>query len=118
MDDANTANDAQFASNNNRVANRKKLETIINQEFGSAPREEIIRRLREADIAFGRLTDITDLTSHPPNRFIEVRAEGGNCKLMAPGFAVCGVTEQYDPLPTLGEHNSALRAEFGNPDIA
>ena len=34
LNSANAANDKKFASNNSRVANRKKLEKIINRVFG------------------------------------------------------------------------------------
>ena len=116
LNDADAANDTKFASNNSRVANREKLEKIINRVFGSAPRDEIIQRLNDADIAFGRLTDLSDLASHPQNRFIEVHSDAGTFQLMAPGFTVRGVTERYGSVPKLGEHTDALRAEFSDPN--
>lgn len=114
LNSADAANDTKFASNNSRVANREKLEKIIKRVFVSAPRDAIIKRLNDAEIAFGRLTDLNDLTSHPQNRFIEVHAEAGTFQLMAPGFKVRGVTERYGSVPKLGEHTDALRAEFGD----
>jgi crotonobetainyl-CoA:carnitine CoA-transferase CaiB-like acyl-CoA transferase len=114
LDDSDAANDTKFASNNNRVANREKLEQIIHKVFGSMPRDAIIQKLDDAEIAFGRLTDLNDLTSHPQNHFIEVNTEAGTFQLMAPGFKVRGVTEKYGSVPKLGEHTDALRTEFGD----
>ena len=115
--DAGIATDDRFNSNNQRVANRDVLEGIVADSFGSAPREAIIDRLAAAGIAFGRLTDLEDLAAHPQNHFITVRSDGGEIELMAPGFVTRGEDIQYGPVPSLGQHDAAIRAEFGSrPD--
>ena len=113
LEDAGIATDPRFESNNQRVANRQALEEIIAGVFGSTPRETVIERLNNADIAFGRLTDLEDLAAHPQNRFITVQSDGGEIELMAPGFATRGETPGYGPVPSLGQHSDAIRAEFG-----
>ena len=113
LGDSDIATDPRFDSNNNRVANRDALETILANMFGAAPREAIIERLTAAGIAFGRLTDLEDLTAHPQNRFVTVRSDGGEIELMAPGFVTRGETASYGPVPSLGQHSDAIRAEFG-----
>lgn len=113
LGDASIATDPRFESNNHRVANRDALETIIAGVFGSAPREEIIEQLTAAAIAFGRLTDLEDLAAHPQNRFITVQSDGGEIELMAPGFVTRGERATYGPVPSLGQHDEAIRAEFG-----
>ena len=113
LGDDGIASDARFDSNNNRVANRDALEGIVAGVFASAPRETIIERLTAAGIAFGRLTDLEDLTAHPQNRFITVQSDGGEIELMAPGSAIRGAPDDYGPVPSLGQHDAALRAEFG-----
>ena len=118
LGDADIATDPRFDSNNNRVANRDALEEIVAGVFGSAPREDIIERLDAAGVAFGRLTDLQDLTAHPQNRFITVRSDGGEIELMAPGFVTRGEDLQYGPVPSLGQHTDAIRAEFGDPAAA
>ena len=118
LGDASIATDPRFDSNNNRVANRDALEEIIAGVFASAPREDIIERLDAAGVAFGRLTDLQDLTAHPQNRFITVRSDGGEIELMAPGFVTRGEDLQYGPVPSLGQHTDAIRAEFGDPAAA
>ena len=113
LGDASIANDSRFESNNQRVANRDALEEIVAGVFSNAPRESVIDRLTAAGIAFGRLTDLEDLTAHPQNRFITVQSDGGEIELMAPGSVTRGETASYGPVPTLGQHSDAIRAEFG-----
>ena len=117
LGDAGIATDERFDSNNNRVANRDALEDIVSGAFGSAPRETIIEKLTAAGIAFGRLTDLEDLAAHPQNRFITVRSDGGEIELMAPGFVTRGAELEYGPVPSLGQHDANIRAEFG-PDTS
>ncbi len=118
LGDAGIATDPRFDSNNNRVANRDALEEIMAGVFASAPREDIIERLDAAGVAFGRLTDLQDLTAHPQNRFITVRSDGGEIELMAPGFVTRGEDLKYGPVPSLGQHTDAIRAEFGGSAAA
>ena len=113
LGDASIANDSRFESNNQRVANRDALEEIVAGVFSNAPRESVIDCLTAAGIAFGRLTDLEDLTAHPQNRFITVQSDGGEIELMAPGSMTRGETASYGPVPTLGQHSDAIRAEFG-----
>jgi crotonobetainyl-CoA:carnitine CoA-transferase CaiB-like acyl-CoA transferase len=113
LDNEATASDARFSSNNKRVANRDQLEEIVVSVFASMEREAIIERLRGAGIAFGRLTDLDDLTAHPQNRFITVQSDGGEVELMAPGSVIRGASAAYGPVPSLGQHDAAIRAEFG-----
>jgi len=118
LGDAGIATDPRFDSNKNRVANRDALEEILAGVFASAPREDIIGRLDAAGVAFGRLTDLEDLAAHPQNRFITVRSDGGEIELMAPGFVTRGEDLQYGPVPSLGQHTDAIRAEFDDPAAA
>ena len=113
LGDSAIATDARFESNNKRVANRDALEDIVAGVFGSAIRETMIERLTHAGIAFGRLTDLEDLTAHPQNRFITVQSDGGEIELMAPGAVIRGAATDYGPVPSLGQHDAVLRAEFG-----
>ena len=113
LGDGGIASDPRFDSNNHRVANREALEDIVAGVFGSLPREDVIERLTAAGVAFGRLTDLEDLTAHPQNRFITVQSDGGEIELMAPGSVTRGEAIHYGPVPALGQHSDAIRAEFG-----
>ena len=110
---AKIADDERFATNPDRVANRPALDAVINAAFGAAPRETITSKLDAAKVAWGRLSSLDDLTAHPQNRFIEVKSGDNEVKVMAPPAIAVGETERYGPVPALGEHDAAVRAEFG-----
>jgi crotonobetainyl-CoA:carnitine CoA-transferase CaiB-like acyl-CoA transferase len=110
---ADIADDSRFATNPDRVANRPALDAIIHTIFGGAPREEIIEKLQAAKVAWGRLSSLEDLVDHPQNRFIEVGTSAGLVKVLAPPPIAVGEPEAYGPVPALGEHDEAVREEFG-----
>jgi crotonobetainyl-CoA:carnitine CoA-transferase CaiB-like acyl-CoA transferase len=107
------ADDPRFATNPDRVANRPALDAIIHDAFGGALRVEIIEKLQAAKVAWGRLSSLDDLVDHPQNRFIEVSTSAGEVKVLAPPPITVGETESYGAVPALGEHDAAVRAEFG-----
>jgi len=113
LGDAGLASDPRFASNSLRVKNRAELEAIVSVAFASCEREAMTSRLQGAGIAFGRLSKMDDLIAHPQNRFIRVETAGGEIEMLAPGTVVAGQSPRYGPVPGLGEHDDALRAEFG-----
>jgi crotonobetainyl-CoA:carnitine CoA-transferase CaiB-like acyl-CoA transferase len=110
--DATIATDPRFASNSLRVANRPALEAIIVPVFAALPREGIIERLDDARIAFGRLSDMDDLMTHPQNRYVMVQTNAGEIEMLAPGVIVRGQTSPLGPVPSLGAHDEKVRAEF------
>jgi crotonobetainyl-CoA:carnitine CoA-transferase CaiB-like acyl-CoA transferase len=73
----------------------------------------MIESLQKARIAFGRLSDLNDLLSHPQNRLISVTTSAGEVEMLAPGAVVKGVPQTYRPVPALGAHDAQLRVEFG-----
>jgi crotonobetainyl-CoA:carnitine CoA-transferase CaiB-like acyl-CoA transferase len=111
------AEDPRFATNPQRVANRPALDAIINAVFSAAPRERIIERLEKARIAYGRVSTLQDLKAHPQNRYVEVETPAGSVRLLAPGAIFDGRLPELGPVPAIGEHTEAIRAEFG-PRVA
>jgi crotonobetainyl-CoA:carnitine CoA-transferase CaiB-like acyl-CoA transferase len=111
------AEDPRFATNPRRVANRPALDAIINAVFSAAPRERIIERLEKARIAYGRVSTLQDLKAHPQNRYVEVETPAGSVRLLAPGAIFDGRLPELGPVPAIGEHTEAIRAEFG-PRVA
>ncbi len=107
------AEDPRFLTNALRVANREALDGLIGEIFAERDREANIARLEAARIAYGRLSDLEDLTRHPQNRLIRVETETGPIELLSPGAVVSGRSERYGPVPRLGEQDEALRREFG-----
>ncbi|HMB46693.1 MAG TPA: CaiB/BaiF CoA-transferase family protein [Afifellaceae bacterium] len=110
--DAGLADDPRFASNNDRVANRPALEAILGACFAERDREASIERLATANIAYGRLSDLDDLETHPQNRLIRVSTENGPVELLAPAAVISGQTECFGAVPGLGADDEAIRREF------
>ena len=113
LDRPEIADDERFRTNPLRVANRSALDAIILEVFGAAPRERIIERLEAARIAYGRVSTLEDLKTHPQNRFIEVETPAGPVRMLGPGMIFDGALPQLGPVPAIGEHTEAIRAEFG-----
>lgn len=110
------ADDPRYCDNTRRVENREALDARVAAFFAGLPREEAIGRLQAARIAFGRLSDLDDLIAHPQARLISVQTSAGELEMLAPGAVVRGETPRFGPVPALGAHDAALRAEFADGD--
>jgi crotonobetainyl-CoA:carnitine CoA-transferase CaiB-like acyl-CoA transferase len=106
------AEDSRFSTNPLRVANRSALDAVINEVFAAAPREAIIGRLEKARIAYGRVSTLQDLKTHPQNRIVGVETPAGLVRLLAPGMIFDGELPSLGRVPGVGEHTEAIRAEF------
>jgi crotonobetainyl-CoA:carnitine CoA-transferase CaiB-like acyl-CoA transferase len=113
LGDASVATDARFVSNVLRVQNRGALDAIILAAFAKVPREAIVERLEQAKVAYGRVSSLDDLKDHPQNRHIEVETPAGRKRMLAPGALHDGEIPHFGPVPALGQHTAAVRAEFG-----
>ncbi|HLI19894.1 MAG TPA: CaiB/BaiF CoA-transferase family protein [Stellaceae bacterium] len=108
LGDAALAADRRFCNNVQRVENRAALDELIAARLASRTREEVASLLHEADIAFGRLNSVADLSAHPQLRRIEVDAGATRVAMPAPpGRDIAGAA-----VPELGQHSAAIRREF------
>jgi len=105
-------NRAGFESNVARVANRVEVDAHIAAVFGALGREAAIARLREAGTAYGFVRDVADFARHPALRRIDVATPNGPVSLPAPPVTGPGGPPTLGPVPTIGEHSAAIRAEF------
>ncbi|MCL4123236.1 UNVERIFIED_CONTAM: hypothetical protein GTU68_004199 [Idotea baltica] len=112
------AGDHRFDSNTQRVENRNALESAMNQIIVGLDRNEFQSRLTTASIAYGNVSSLDDLSTHPALRRRTVHTStGGTVELPAhpvrwtelPGM----VQRQSGKVPTIGEHTNAIRCEFG-----
>ena len=69
--------DERFTTNAWRVANRRALDAEIEPVFAAMDREEAIRRLNGAQIAWARFSEVRDLIHHPALRRVAVRLPNG-----------------------------------------
>jgi crotonobetainyl-CoA:carnitine CoA-transferase CaiB-like acyl-CoA transferase len=111
------ATDARFDSNTNRVQNRTELETAMGAIVGSLTRSDFQQRLTDASLAFGNVSTLDDLSNHAALRRRPVETTSGQIAQL-PAHPVRwtelpGETERpQSPLPTIGQHTEAIRAEF------
>ena len=103
-----------FSNNSNRVINRNRLDQIINEVFGSMSRKDIIKRLQDADIAYGQLSTVEDLADHPQSNFISVQTSEGEISLLSPGAVINGEEVSFGKVPFLGEHTNKIKNEYKN----
>ncbi len=106
------ATDTRYASNVARCQNRQGLDSEIGVTVGKLTREDFIARLQESDIAFGSVNSIGDLSRHPQLRRMNVETEVGTVAIPAAPWRWRGETLSPRPVPSLGEHSDAIRAEF------
>ncbi|CAN5276297.1 CaiB/BaiF CoA-transferase family protein [soil metagenome] len=113
-DDA-LADDARFVTNTLRVANRPALLAAIEPVLSPLTRDEVVRRLDEAEIANAALRDMGGLTGHPQlearDRWRQIDTPNGEARVLLPP-----VTAEWQPVmgavPALGADTARIRAEI------
>ena len=112
LQDASLAEHERFNSNSQRVRNRDDLEAVIEACFSTLTREDVVARLDEARIAYGRVSDLADLARHPQNRFRSIETPNGTVQALGRGAEVAGQTKPVLKVPTIGENSEKIRKEF------
>ena len=102
-----------YRTNVERLENRNAVDGFVGEVFGANTREQMIEKLDDARIAYGRLSDLDDLVAHPQNNWISVDAGDGEISILSPAAIVAGQTTKYGRVPDLDEHGEQLRSEFG-----
>ncbi len=97
LGDAALARDPRFDNNSNRVANRAALDAILRPVFAALPRDAMAERLRAARIAYGRVSDLEDLHTHPHARHVTVQTPSGPVRMLAPGALFDNRSSGPDP---------------------
>jgi len=104
--------DARFANMVERVRNRKLTDTTVGDIFATMTRDELLKRLSDADIAFAEVNTMADLAHHPHLRRIEVDTPKGKVAYPAPAAIVAGESRHYGAVPGIGERPAAARKPF------
>ena len=104
--------DPRFATNGNRVANREALDAEIVPIFLASSREDMVERLLAARIAYGRISTLEDVASHPQNRYVTLETPTGPVQMLGPGALTQTDTATFGPVPALGADTERLRKEF------
>lgn len=101
-----------FETNVIRVANRALVDAHIGAVFATMDRAHAAQRLRAANTAFGFVNDVAALSRHPALRRVSVETPNGTVCLAAPPIIAEGGGRALGPVPAIGEHSAAIRAEF------
>jgi itaconate CoA-transferase len=113
---ADLATDPRFASNPDRVAHHDELTAIIEGCFADRGADQVSEALEAAGIASARLRTPEEFTRHPQlrarGRWRSVRTPGGDIDALLPPVEAAGQEPVMGPVPALGEHTEAIRAEF------
>lgn len=112
LGDPNLPSKAGFESNSARVKNRGQVDGMVAEAIGRFDRKEAIDLLKRAGVAYGRLSELEDIASHPQNKLITVQTDNGDIEMLAPGVTFVGEAPEYGPVPALGAHSEMIRSEF------
>lgn len=113
LDEPTLTEHEHFSNNSRRLEHREELERLITKSFSMFDREEVTRRLAAANIAYGRVSDLSDLASHPQNRFRKIDTPNGTVEALGRGAEIEGKVNSSLSVPALGQDNEKIREEFG-----
>ena len=103
-------NDPRFTNMVERVRNRKLTDQTVGDRFAAMIRDELLKRLSAADIAFAEVNSMADLAAHPHLRRIEVATPNGQVGYPAPATIIVGEPRHYGAVPAIGEHPNSATA--------
>ncbi|MBA2513754.1 MAG: CoA transferase [Solirubrobacterales bacterium] len=114
------AGDARFATNRDRVERRSELDAVVSERFASAPGEELLRRLDEANIASARERSIKEFLEHPQlverDRWRSIGSPAGEIEALLPPVDWHGRAPVMGDVPELDAHGDAIRGELERGD--
>src|SRR6267378_3389313 len=96
--------DVRFSSMVERVRNRKLTDKAVGDIFATMTRDDLLKRLSDADIAFAEVNTMADLAVHPHLRRIEVDTPAGPVTYPAPAAIVVDQPRHYGAVHGIGDH--------------
>lgn len=102
-----------FQTNVVRVAHRAMVDAHVGTMFARLTRDAAAAKLRAAGTAYGFVNDVAAFSHHPALRRVEVATPNGPVSLAAPPVITSDGVRTLGPVPAIGEHSAAIRAEFG-----
>ena len=99
--------DPRFANMVERVRNRKLTDKAVGDIFATLSRDDLLKRLADADIAFAEVNTMADLSAHPHLRRIEVATPNGVMSYPAPAAIFVGEPRHYGAVPAIGERTDS-----------
>lgn len=100
-----------FADNMERLDHRAQLDEIIERRFSELSCQEAMQELEASGLAYGRLNEVADVSSHPHIRRVQVGTTEGSVETIAPAAIFNSERPSLRPVPALGAHTEAVREE-------
>ena len=94
------------------AASNTALSSRAEETTAAISRETFHERLRAADIAFGAVNTMPDLSRHGALRRITVGTPNGDIAMPAPAVVRGKARDDYGPAPGYDEHGTRIRREF------
>jgi formyl-CoA transferase len=110
LDQPALPDDPRFANMVERVRNRALTDQAVGDSFATMTRDELLKRLSDADIAFAEVNTMADLAVHPHLRRIEVNTPAGPVSYPAPAAIVVDAPRHYGAVPGIGDHTGIPKA--------
>jgi itaconate CoA-transferase len=101
-----------FETNVIRVANRAKVDAHVGATFAKLTRDRAAAKLRTANTAYGFVNTVAEFAHHPALRRVTVGTSNGDVSIAAPPVLTSDGPRGLGPVPAIGEHSAAIRAEF------
>ncbi|RWO73203.1 MAG: CoA transferase [Mesorhizobium sp.] len=100
-----------FAGNMERLSHRAQLDKIIERRFSELSCQGAMQELEAAGLAYGRLSEVADVSKHPHVRRVEIGTPEGSVETIAPAAIFNYEQPSLRPVPALGAHTQAVREE-------
>jgi len=104
--------DPDFATNKARNARREETNRIVSESFGGQSFEALAAKLDAAQIAWARVSTVTDLSRHPQLKRMEFTSPKGEVSIPALAASYPGQPQRLGDVPTVGQHTEQVRREF------
>ena len=107
--------DPRFSTNVRRVANDDELTPMIELSLATMSAQQVVERLDAVGIANARMRTMTEFVEHPQlearDRWRDVVTPVGTVRSLLPPVTVHGREAAMGPVPAVGQHTEAIRAE-------
>ena len=88
------------------------VDAHVGAMFARLTRDAAAAKLRAANTAYGFVNDVAAFARHPALRRAVVETPNGPVSLAAPPVLSSDGARALGPVPAVGEHSAAIRAEF------
>ena len=112
LKDKKLINDHKFIRNVDRYENKMELDQLISRKFANLSANYLELKLDAAKIAYASLNSMKDLSTHHLINNKVIYFEGS--KIDVVDLPLGNSENQVDKVPSLDQHGSLLRKEFGN----